>query len=108
MGEVQAGCREEPFPLTAWGQSDSDTLLREAVQSSSMEVYKTWLVEALSSLVWPQDWPLYEQEVGPDNSLGTFQTALCYDSFLKNYGYDKDIFSHHIQSPGATGVFGEV
>lgn len=83
MGEVQTGCREELFPLTAWGQSDSDTLLRGAVQASSLEVYKMWLVEALSSLVWPQDWPLYEHKVGPDNSLGAFRTALCYDNFLK-------------------------
>lgn len=105
MGEVQAGCREELLPLTAWGQTGSDTLLREAVQASSLEVYKTWLVEALSSLVWPQDWPLYEQNVGPDSSLGTFLDCTVLWSFFEIYGYENYIFSHHIESPGATGVF---
>lgn len=39
---------------------------RCVVQSLSLEVFQPWPGEAMSSLVWPQNWPSCEQGVWPE------------------------------------------
>ena len=45
-------------------------LPRDAVQSPSLEVFKTQLDNALSNLIWAQKWPYFEQEFGLETSWG--------------------------------------
>lgn len=44
------------FFFSLWGQAGRQ-LPREAVAAPPVEVVKTWLDQALSSLAWPHSWP---------------------------------------------------
>lgn len=52
--------------LKVWNICTS--LLREIVQVSLLEVFKTWLNTAPNNLVWPLGWPCFAQEVGLETS----------------------------------------
>lgn len=72
--EVQTRYKEKlfhPEDSQAWSR-----LLRDVVQSLSLEIFKTQLDTTLSNLTWPQIWDYFEQEIGLEMSWGPFLPEL--------------------------------
>lgn len=66
--KINPGCRQRNFYHMRKA--------RDVVQSLPLEVFEFQLDEAMSSLVWPQSWPCWGQEVGPETSWAPSQPEL--------------------------------
>ena len=51
---------------------------------SALEVFKAWLVKALTKLVWTLSWPCQERRVGLGASWGPSQLGLSYDPDMES------------------------
>lgn len=64
-----------------------DRLLTEAVQSLSLEIFKTWLDEALISVILSHGWSCFELGLEWKLFWAPFQLELSYDLFTYSFAW---------------------